>query len=260
MENFSNRLTAEDKSAVAKDFGDKAGACFASLRRVSKVGDMYFAAYLARQRRYRECLEVLEQCWDKCPAESLQLPAFAMLHFKSLDSTQNQQLERILVAAANKSNRPVALLTVLADLHAQQRQDDKSIADYREILAKEPRNYRAMNNLGLELARTGQNLDEALRLVNEALAIRGPMAEVLDSRAVVYIARQEPEKALEDMALAIQDDGTAEQYFHQAWAYSLAGKKSEAAAAFAVARNKGLDSKSLDPREISIYDRLNSGL
>ena len=150
MENFSDRLKAEDKPAVAKDFGEKAGACFASLRRVSKVGDIYFAAYLARQKRNRECLEVLEQCWDKCPAESLQLPAFAMLQFKSADSAQYQQLEKILVAAANKSNRPVALLTVLADLHAQQRQYGKSIADYREILAKDPRNYRAMNNLGLE--------------------------------------------------------------------------------------------------------------
>ncbi len=62
------------------------------------------------------------------------------------------------------------------------------------------------------------------------------------------------------MALAIQDDGAAEQYFHQAWAYTLAGKKSEAAAAFAVARNKRLDSKSLDLREVSTYDRLNSEL
>ena len=118
------------------------------------MGDIYFAAYLARQKRTRECLEVLEQCWDKCPAESLQIPAVAMLQSKAVDSAQCRQLEKILVAAANKSNRPVALLTVLADLHAQQRQYDKSIADYREILAKEPRNYRAMNNLSLELARS----------------------------------------------------------------------------------------------------------
>jgi tetratricopeptide (TPR) repeat protein len=257
MEHFSDRLEEEDKPLPAKGFGDKADACFASLRRVSKVGDIYFAAHLARQKRTRECLEVLDQCWDKCPAESLQIPAVAMLQSKAVDSAQWQQLEKILVAAANKSNRPVVLLTVLADLYAQLRQDDKSIADYREILAKEPRNYRTMNNLSLELVRSGGNLDEALKLVNDALAIRGPMAEVLDSRAIVYIARQEPEKALEDMALAIRDDGTAEQYFHQAWAYSLAGKKSEAAAAFAVARNKRLDSKKLDPREVSVYDRLN---
>ena len=117
-----------------------------------------------------------------------------MIRSKAADSAQYQQLEKILVAAANKSNRPVALLLVLAELHAQQRQYDKSIADYREILAKDPRNYQAMNNLGLSLARAGQNLDEALKLVNDALAISGPMAEVLDSRAVVHIARQEPEK------------------------------------------------------------------
>ena len=190
----------------------------------------------------------------------MQTPAVIFIQSKAADSAQYRQLEKILVAAANKANRPVALLPVLAELHAQQGQYDKSIADYREILAKEPRNYQAMNNLGLSLARAGQNLDEALKLVNDALAIRGPMAEVLDSRAVVYIARQEPEKALEDLAAAIKDDGTAEQYFHQAWAYSLAGKKTEASAAFAAAMKKGLDPKDLDPREVSVYYRLKDEL
>jgi tetratricopeptide (TPR) repeat protein len=113
-----------------------------------------------------------------------------------------------------------------------------------------------MNNLGLSLARSGLNLDEALKLVNDSLAISGPMTEVLDSRALVYIARQEPEKALEDLAAAIQDDGAAEQYFHQAWAYSLAGNKTEASIAFAAAMKKGLDPKDLDPRECLVYDRL----
>ncbi len=260
MENFSDRLKAEDKLVVAKDFAQKADECFASLRRVSSLGDIYFAAHLGRQGRTRECLQVLEQCWDKYPAGSLQLPAVAILQSKAADTPQYQRLEEILIAAANKANRPVSLLMVLAVLHAQMRQDDKSIADYREILVKEPRNYRAMNNLGLALARTGQNLDEALKLLDEALIIRGPMAEVLDSRAVIYIARQEPQKALHDLDNAIKDDGAAEQYFHRAWAYSLAGKKSDAALAFATARNKRLDSKSLDPHEVSVYDRLNSEL
>ena len=151
-------------------------------------------------------------------------------------------------------------LLVLAGLHDRQGQYDKAIADYREVLAKDPRNYAALNNLGLSLARAGQNLDEALKLVNEALAIRGPLAEVLDSRAIVHIARQEYEKALEDLAAAIKDDGAAEQHFHQAWAYSLAGKKTEAMTAFAEAMKKGLDPKDLDPREVAVYDRMKDGL
>ena len=83
---------------------------------------------------------------------------------------------------------------------------------------------------------------------------------MLDSRAIVYIARQEYEKALEDMAAAIQDEGTAEQYFHQAWAYSLAGKKSEASEAFATAMRKGLSPMDLDPREVPVYNQLKTGL
>ena len=62
-----------------------------------------------------------------------------MIHSKAANAAQYRQLETILLAAANKSNYPVALLLVLANLHAQQRQYDKSIADYREVLAKDPR-------------------------------------------------------------------------------------------------------------------------
>ena len=262
MEKFSDRLKVGGKQIVAKGFGENADTLFASLRskKISETGDIFFAAYLARQKRIRECLDVLEQCWDKCPAENLQLPAVLMMHSKAANSAQYQQLEKILVAASNKSKRPVALLLVLADLYAQQQQYDKSIAAYREILAKDPRSYQTMNNLGLNLARAAQNLDEALKLVNDAMAISGPMAEVLDTRAVVHIIRQEPEKALVDLAEAIKDDGTADQYFHQAWAYSLTDKKAEASAAFAMALKKGLDPKDLDPREVIIHDRLKDRL
>ncbi len=108
-----------------------------------------------------------------------------------------------------------------------------------------------MNNLALCLARAGQNLDEALKLIDDALAISGPMADVLDSRAIVHIARQEPEKALEDLAAAIKDDGSAEQYFHQAWAYSLGGQEDRGLGRIRrKPMKKGLDPKDLDPREI----------
>ena len=169
-----------------------------------------------------------DQCWDKMPADNLRIPAEIMIQSKAANAAQYQQLETILVEAANKANRPDFSVLVLADLHAQLQQYDKSISDYREVFAKTPRNYLAMNNLAVGLARAGQNPDEALKLINDALEISGPMASLLDSRAIVFIARQEPDKALEDLAAAIQDDGAPDQYFHQAWAYLLAGKKTEA--------------------------------
>ena len=260
MESFSDRLKAEGKQVAARAFAEKADNIFTSLRRISDTGDILFAAYLARQKRNRECLEVLEHCWDKYPPENLRIPASVMIRSKAADSAQYLQLEKILVAASSKSNQPAPLLPVLAELHARQGQYDKSITDYRAVLAKDPRNFQAMNNLGLALARTGQNLDDAIKLVNDALAITGPMAEVLDSRAIVHIARHEPEKALDDLAAVVKDDGTAEHYFHQAWAWSLAGKKTEATAAFSEAVKKGLNPSDLDPREVPVYDRLRDGL
>ena len=262
MERFSDRLKAEGKEVVASGFAEKANTLFVSLRskRVAEAGEIYFVDYLARQKRIHECLKVLEQCWDKYPAEALQIPAEMVIHSKAADAAQHRQLEKILAAASGKANNPIGLSSLLADLHAELGQYDVSIADYREVLRKDPRNYRALNNLSVSLARTGQNLDEALKLVNDALAIKGPLAEVLDSRAIVYIARQEYEKALEDLAAAIKDDGTAEQYFHQAWAYSLAGKRNEAMNAFAAAMKKGLDAKNLDPREVPVYDRMRDGM
>jgi tetratricopeptide (TPR) repeat protein len=116
-----------------------------------------------------------------------------------------------------------------------------------------------MNNLAVGLARSGQNLDEALKLINDALAISGPRADVLDSRAIIHIARKEYDEALNDAQAAVKYDGTGEEYFHLAWANSLAGKKSDAATAFTEATKRGLDRNGLDPSEIPVYERLKDG-
>ena len=143
LEKFGDRLKAEGKQAEARKFTEKADALYASLRSISSSGDIYFAGYLARQHRFREPLDVLEHCSDKVPADQLRIPAGIVIQSKAADAAQYQQLEKILAAAADKANRPVSLLLVLADLHAQQQQYDKSISDYREVLAKAPRNFQA---------------------------------------------------------------------------------------------------------------------
>jgi tetratricopeptide (TPR) repeat protein len=259
MEKFSDRLKMTGQPDLAAEFLKNADLVFGLLRN-KEGGDLHFAAYLARQRRTAEFLKVLEQCADKYSADSLTVPALAMMRLKAAEPAQYDQLEKVLVAATNKSKRTVNMLLLFGELHTLRHQFDKATADYREVLAKEPRNYQALNNLGLNLARSGQDLDEALKLIDDALAISGPLAEVLDSRAVVHIVRKEYEEALQDLAAAVKDDGAAEQYFHQAWAYWLAGKNSEATAAFAAARGKGLDPKDLDPREVPVYDRLKDAL
>jgi tetratricopeptide (TPR) repeat protein len=262
MEEFAGRLRGDNKQVAAADFDAKADLLFSSLRskRVTSNGDLFYSAYLARQKRIRESLEVLKDCWESSDPNLLSLPVAAIVNSHAATAAQYEQLENIFLAAVAKFHRPTNLLLMLSVVHEEQRQYDKAKEDYREVLAKEPRNYQALNNLAVNLARNGGDLDEALSLINQALAVKGPLATVFDSRALVYIARNDPAKALEDATLAVQDSGAPEQYFHQAWAYSLLDRKSEAAAAFDAALKKGLDRKLLDPREIPMYDRLKDSL
>jgi cellulose synthase operon protein C len=263
IEKFADQLKkAEQEPKLAAALAEDADRLFSALRskEVCPAGDLYYATYLARQKRVREFLDILDQCWDKFPADSLLIPVAQVLDSQAVSQAQGQQLEKILVAASKKANGSVPILMLLGKLHMQQQQNDKAIADYRDLLAHAPRHFQAMNNLAVGLARSGQHLDEALQLVNNALAIGGPRADVLDTRVLVRIARNEPELALNDAAAAVKDEGTGEQYFHQAWAYSLAGKKTEASSAFREATIRRLDPKDLDPHEVSVYYRLKDGL
>jgi tetratricopeptide (TPR) repeat protein len=117
-----------------------------------------------------------------------------------------------------------------------------------------------LNNIAVDLVQGDGNLDEALLMVNKALGIAGPMAAVKDSRAMVYISRREYDKALDDLNAAIKDEGSAEQYFHRAWALSLLDRKDEASADIKTAQSMGLDPKLLNQKEIRVYDRLKDTL
>jgi cellulose synthase operon protein C len=261
MEGFANRLKTEHQQAAVTRFAADAETLFGSLRnpKVAKNGIFVYADFLARQKRIAESLARLEAAWNKDNANELLPAAMSIIKSGAATPAQCDQLEKLLVATA-QVNRSTGALLVLSGLHEQQRRYDKAMQNYREILAKEPRNYRAMNNLSVDLARTNGNLDEALTMVNQALAICGPLSDILDSRGLVYIARQEYDKALVDLNAAIRDDGSAEQCFHQAWVLSLMDRRGEAAEAFKTAQAKGLDPKLLNALELPWYDRLKNSL
>lgn len=79
---------------------------------------------------------------------------------------------------------------------------------------------------------------------------------MLDSRATVYMAMDNAEKALEDIQAAVADRPTPVRLFHLAQAYSLAGDAKNARAAFDKAKKKGLTKELLQPLEFSTFDRL----
>ena len=98
--------------------------------------------------------------------------------------------------------------------------------------------------------------DEALRLVNEAIAARGPLPYFLDTRAVVKLAANRPEEALADLDVAVAMDAKPTYHFHRALALDRLGKADLCKAALAMAVKRGLTRDDLHPLEWPDFDRL----
>jgi tetratricopeptide (TPR) repeat protein len=88
-------------------------------------------------------------------------------------------------------------------------------------------------------------LDEAQDLIDRAATILGPLADVLDTRAVIRMARKEYALAVEDMILALSIDPTAVKYYHLAKAQALAGNEEEALEAWEKAEKMDIEIDSL---------------
>ena len=102
---------------------------------------------------------------------------------------------------------------------------------YRRILEKDARQVTSANDLAWLLALKGGHAEEAVKLVSCAVEVGGPNPDLLDTRAVAYLALNRPEAtklAVKDLNDVIREAPSPIAYFHQAQAYLLAGDRREA--------------------------------
>jgi len=155
----------------------------------------------------------------------------------------------VLDDALGKHGRTAPLLLVAADAYTRLERYDAAEQAYREIIKEDPDHAVAMNNLAVLLALRKKDAAEAMQLIDAALAKAGPVGSMLDSRATVYMARGESEKALADIEAAIADNKTPVRLFHLAEIHELTGRPKSALAVFADAEEAGLTPDLLQPLE-----------
>jgi tetratricopeptide (TPR) repeat protein len=212
------------------------------------------------QQCLQEALDVIQQSWsDVAPGDLAQTVALIM-HDPRVAAEQLKQAERIVGEAQKKQYPPQVdrfpLLVAVADLFTVQERYEEAEAAYRQIVAEQPNNAIALNNLAVLLALRGKDLNEALDLINRAIAIRGPDPSMLDSLTSVYLARDENDKALAAIQEAIADTPTPVRLFHLARAYYQLDRKAEAAEALRKAEKDGPIRNQLEPPERPVYDKL----
>jgi tetratricopeptide (TPR) repeat protein len=111
----------------------------------------------------------------------------------------------------------------------------------------------ALNNLAFILAlqsKKPEDLQLALESVNKAIEITGTISDILDTRALVYMAGGQFEKATEDMRLSVMVSPTPSKYYHLAMAELGAGNEAGARAAWQRAEAEGIA-----PEKVSELER-----
>jgi len=217
---------------------------------------LQLAAFLGRQGRLSEALDLCEKLWDSFPAERMTSLALAILNaVKNPTPQQFQQVEHLIEKAVQKQPDSLALQMDVANLRTLQHQYVQAEQVYLRILDQNPHNVMALNNLAWFQALLDNNYGDARKNVEEAIAIAGPVAELLDTRALIYLNLGKTEDAIRDLEASIRDVPTATMYFHLAQAQHKARRQKDAVESIRRARGMNL-AQAIHPLEQKALDQL----
>ncbi len=176
-------------------------------------------------------------------------------------------LEAALVKAASDPELEAALIGARAELCDARGEYDKAIKEYElaltafgRIANPKGRNDVVVNNLCMLLAlHEPKRANDAVKMMSDLIAIRGPVPSFLDTRAVAYLVSSRPEQAIKDLEMALVQYDRGTYHFHLAWAYDLnvlEAKRVLAADELKKARALGLTATDLHPIEFEKYKAL----
>ena len=193
-------------------------------------------------------VNMLKQSFDSDIDNTLSV---ALEVLRARRSEAPQMLDDEVNAMIRKSLRddPESARRLVMEAEALEIQEkfEEAIAAYAKVLARDdvPKPIRAMaaNNMAFLVALKSQkpeDLDLALKAVNEAVQSLGPTSDILDTRALVYLARGQNAEAVADMKLAVKMKLTPSKSYHLAQALFAAGDLEGAVAAWQRAKADGL--------------------
>ena len=236
-------------------FPKAADKLFKEYADVSAEGILARASFLGRQQRTDEAVELLETAWKNVSVLDILGTGLGILEANGTSpSAAADQRVVEMIAKARRLDPDSAMIQVLhGALMELIGKPEESIAIYRQLLARSdlPPSIaaRASNNLAAVLIGRKET-EEARTLIQSAVAELGPHPALLDTQALVWLARGDTTRAIGDLKEAMLAP-TATTYLHMAMAAYDARMASECRAALINAESKGLRKERLnaDDRE-----------
>jgi len=152
---------------------------------------------------------------------------------------------------------------LMAEMYDLQGRYSEVIQIYRDLLNNKESTAMQLaivkNNLAFLLAVTKQQPGsgaEALKLISDAMKVMGPTPDLLDTRALAYLAQGNAKLAVADLRSAATDTPSVAKYFHLAQAEKQANNVEAAREALAQAQELGVDLNRFTPLEKKSYAEL----
>jgi tetratricopeptide (TPR) repeat protein len=224
-----------------------------------------YASFLGLHRDVEQCFAKLNEIYTPQRIPSLLQIAMSVVRQRrdSVGDKFDAQVQTWIDTALRENPDSITLQMIQADLYDLQKRYDEAAELYRKLLDRDDlvglRRAVVLNNLAFLVALAGQSAAsdvDAMALVDEAVKIMGPNSDILDTRAVVRIARKQYKQAAGDLELAVTDTPTDAKYFHKAQAHLLAGENRAAVEAWEKAEELGLTRDSLNRLEHDRYDQV----
>jgi len=216
---------------------------------------------LRRQGKNAEALALCTKARATCPAETVAQATLAAVRAANVGEEIYGPLEAWLKDQCAKKPASAQLWLNLADLQDLRGRYADAESYCRKALEQDPRNPVALNNLAWLMAQRAGKAGEALPLINLAIEVAGPRGELLDTRASVYIALNQPERAVKDLEVALADGSMPTRYFHLAQAQRQANNAKQAVEALQKATSAGLTkAEQLHPVERAAFLKLKGEL
>jgi tetratricopeptide (TPR) repeat protein len=204
--------------------------------------------------------EAIEWCVKAGSGDSSPRPAIAAasaLLRSSNPAEIHANAEELITRALESHPTDTSLLSTVGALRVVQHRADDAIAIYRKLVGLQPENVEALNNLATMLGESPDQLPEALKHIDDAIALVGPQPDLLDTKGTILVALDRAKEGVELLsAAASAPNGDPRFHLHLAVGYLRAGETQRAKEALTVAKQRELGRQILTESDTKLLAEL----
>ena len=156
---------------------------------------------LSENKQNEEAIELLSDAIDHDP-DNAEFKYYLGTFYE--DAEQYDRAEEFIRQAIDSDPDNPRYYFRLGVVYDKWNKKEASMASMRKVIELDPKHANALNYLGYTYADLGTNLDEAERLIKEALKYKPNDGYITDSLGWVYYKKGEFEKALQYLQKAVE--------------------------------------------------------